>query len=60
MVFLLSVLRLLRSGSRPEVKEKFWLGRTSGANHQKFRPWTNFGCNGWISGDLFKGELLPH
>jgi hypothetical protein len=31
MVLLLSVLRFRRGGSRPEVKEKFWLGRTSGA-----------------------------
>jgi hypothetical protein len=40
------------------VKEKFRLGRTSGANHQKFHPWTNFGYNGWISGDLFKGGFF--
>jgi hypothetical protein len=59
MVFLLSVLRLRRSESRPEVKEKFRLGRTSGANHQKFRPWMIFCCNSWILGDLFKGNSSP-
>jgi hypothetical protein len=30
MVFLLSVLGLLRSGSRPEVKEKFQMGKSLG------------------------------
>jgi hypothetical protein len=25
-----------------------------------FRPWTYFGYNGWISGDLFKGGFFPN